>query len=97
MATFLFDIQENNKLNQRGLLKRFTDKCYGTQETLDNIRSEKSNKYKELKSNPNSREYQELFLKYIPGEKTNKQTTKKQLPKEPPPTRGNKLLKILGL
>ena len=56
--------------------------------------SEKSNKYKELKSDPNSREYQEWFLKYTPGEKTNKQYTKKQLP---PPTKGNKILKLLGL
>ena len=94
MAKYLFDIQEQNKLNQKGLLKRFVDKCYGKQATIDTIRSEKSNKYKELKSDPNSREYQEWFLKYTPGEKTNKQYTKKQLP---PPTKGNKILKLLGL
>ena len=98
MAKYLFDIQEENKLNQRGLLKRFVNKCYGKQETIDTIRSEKSNKYKELKSNPNSREYQEWFLKYTPSEKSNKRTSKKQLPrKDPYPTKGNKILKLLGL
>lgn len=98
MAKYLFDIQEENKLNQRGLLKRFVNKCYGKQETIDTIRSEKSNKYKELKSNPNSREYQEWFLKYTPSEKSNKRTSKKQLlNKDPYPTKGNKILKLLGL
>ena len=97
MAKYLFDIQERNKLNQRGLLKRFTSKCYGTQETIESIRSEKSNKYKELKSDPRSREYQEWFLKYIPGEKPGKAKTKKLLQKEDKPTKGNKILKILGL
>ena len=82
MAKYLFDIQERNKLNQKGILKRFTSKCYGTQETLESIRSEKSNKYKELKSAPNSREYQEWFLKYTPGEKATKAKTKKLLQKE---------------
>ena len=97
MAKYLFDIQERNKLNQKGLLKRFTSKCYGTQETLESIRSEKSNKYKELKSAPNSREYQEWFLKYTPGEKATKAKTKKLLQKEDKPIKGNKILKILGL
>lgn len=97
MAKYLFDIQERNKLNQKGLLKRFTSKCYGIQETLESIRSEKSNKYKELKSNPRSREYQEWFLKYTPGEKTVKSKTKKRLLKEETPKKGNKILKILGL
>lgn len=69
MAKYLFDIQEKNKLNQKGLLTRFTDKCYGKQETLEDIRSEKSNKFQELKSNRNSREFQEWFLRYNPGEK----------------------------
>ena len=98
MAEYLFDIQEYNRLHQKGILKRFVNKCYGTQETLDTIRSEKSNKYKELKTNPKSREYQEWFLKYTPGEQTNKQNTKKQLPPtETQPTKGNKILKFLGL
>ena len=97
MAKYLFDMQERNKLTQKGLLKRFTNKCYGTQETLESIRSEKSNKYKELKSKPNSREYQEWFLKYTPGEKSNKAKTKKMLQKEDKPKTGNKILKILGL
>jgi len=61
MAMYLFSIQEKNKLNQRGLLKRFTNKCYGKQETIEDIRYEKNKMYKELNAKPNSREYQEWF------------------------------------
>ena len=94
MAKYLFDIQEKNKLNQKGLLKRFTDKCYGKQETLEDIRSEKTNKFKELKSKPNSREYQEWFLKYTPGEK---KPVKKQTKKNKESTKSKGFFKMFGL
>ena len=69
MASFLFDIQEQNRLNQRGLLKRFTMNCYGKQLTLEDIRSEKANKYREFKDkNVKGKEYDTWFLKYNPGE-----------------------------
>jgi hypothetical protein len=93
MAMYLFSIQEKNKLNQRGLLKRFTNKCYGKQETLEDIRSEKTNKFKELKSKPNSREYQEWFLKYAPGEK---KPVKKQTKKNKESTKSKGILKMFG-
>lgn len=71
MATFLFDIQEKNKLQQIGLLKRFTISCFGHQETMEEMKLKKSNKFKELKNNKNSKEFEEWFLNYRP-DKINK-------------------------
>lgn len=93
MAMYLFSIQEKNKLNQRGLLKRFTNKCYGKQETIEDIRYEKTKMYKELKAKPNSREYQEWFLKYAPGEK---KPVKKQTKKNKESTKSKGILKMFG-
>lgn len=64
LAQFLFDIEQKNRLEQRGVLKRFSLNCYGKQPTIENIKEEKLNKYKELKSKPNSLEYKMWFLKY---------------------------------
>ena len=86
-------VQEKNKLNQRGLLKRFTNKCYGKQETIEDIRYEKTKMYKELKAKPNSREYQEWFLKYAPGEK---KPVKKQTKKNKESTKSKGIFKMLG-
>ena len=66
MATFLFDIQEKNKLQQIGLLKRFTISCFGHQESIEEMKLEKSNKFKELKNNKNLKEFEEWFLNYRP-------------------------------
>jgi hypothetical protein len=66
MAKFVFQIQQKNRIEQRGILKRFSIDCYGKQPTLDTIRSEKAEKYKELGQNRNSKEYEMWFLKYIP-------------------------------
>ena len=77
MADFLFNVQQKNRLKQKGLLRRFTIQCYGHQESLQEIRAEKATKYKELKNERNSKEYDLYFFKYIPGEtKSNKQTNK---------------------
>lgn len=65
MARFLFEVQERNRLEQKGLLKRFSLTCIGHQQTLEEIKAEKSKKYKELKDNPNSKEYDEWFLRYV--------------------------------
>jgi len=64
MARFLFDVEQKNRLAQRGLLKRFSIKCYGVQDTLESIRADKMKKYRELKNNRKSREYDLWFLKY---------------------------------
>jgi hypothetical protein len=80
MIRFLFDVEQHNRLAQRGLLKRFSIDCYGKQPTLEFIRAEKMTKFKELKNNRNSREYEEWFLKYNPvatyGELIDKQDVK---------------------
>jgi len=70
MAMYLFHVEQKNRLEQKGLLKRFTLTCYGKQETLEEIRAEKARKYEELKSNRNSREMEEWFLKYNPATNT---------------------------
>jgi hypothetical protein len=68
LAMFLFLIQEYNKLKEKGLLKRFSTSCYGSEKSLENIREMKSNKYKELKNNKKDPEYIKWFFKYIPSD-----------------------------
>jgi hypothetical protein len=72
MAQFLFDVEQNNRLNQKGLLKRFTVQCYGKQPTLESIRAEKAEKFKELKNKKNSAEWNSWFFKYSPNEEKDK-------------------------
>ena len=69
MAKFLFDVEQKNRLSQRGLLKRFSIDCYGKQPTLETIRAEKAAKFQALKDKRGSREYEEWFLRYNPGMK----------------------------
>jgi hypothetical protein len=80
MANFLFDVQSRNRLAQKGLLKRFTINCYGKQLTLEDMRSEKAEKHKELSDKHGSKEYEMWFLKYEPGQKNkhSKKTEKKR-------------------
>jgi hypothetical protein len=68
MAKFLFDVQHKNRLRQSGLLKRFTMDCFGKQKTIEDMRAEKAVKYKELKNDRNSKDFQMWFLRYIPAE-----------------------------
>ena len=67
MAQFLFDVQEKNRLSQKGLLRRFSITCYGHQESLEEIRSEKAEKMKKLREKRGTRIYDEHFLVYKPG------------------------------
>lgn len=84
MCEFLFKVQQKNRLEQKGVLKRFSIKCYGEQETLGNIREQKAKKYEELKENKGSKEWEEWFLRYVPKQieakliKKNKQQTKRK-------------------
>ena len=86
MAQYLFQVQAKNRLQQKGLLKRFSLNCYGQQQTLENMRAEKTDKFKELKNNKSSKEYQEWFLRYLPNQlnspNENKKKTKKQTKKQ---------------
>ena len=68
MAQFLFDVQQKNRLEQKGLLKRFSINCYGHQETREEMRAEKSAKFKELKDKKGTKEYEEWFLTYRPAD-----------------------------
>ena len=68
MAQYLFDVQQKNRLQQKGLLKRFSITCYGKQDTLEEMRNTKAMKYKELKNKRNTKEYESWFLRYIPFE-----------------------------
>jgi hypothetical protein len=77
MSKFLFDVQQKNRLKQTGLLKRFSITCYGHQESVEELRSIKSDKYKELKINKNKKEFEEWFLNYKPDVlKENKELNK---------------------
>ena len=67
MAKFLFEVEEKNRLEQRGILKRFTLNCYGKQKNMEDIRAEKADKFKELVTKKDSEEYQRWFLKYNPA------------------------------
>jgi hypothetical protein len=68
IAQYLFEVQQHNRLAQKGLLKRFSIKCYGHQNTIEELREEKANKYNELKDNKNSKEFEEWFLRYRPND-----------------------------
>jgi len=81
MAEFLFNVEQENRLEQRGLLKRFSLECYGKQPTLETIRAEKAEKFKELSGKRGTHEYEEWFLRYNPNalkEKTEENSRKKQ-------------------
>ena len=64
MSNYLFEVQERNRLAQKGLLRRFSINCLGHQETVEEMRAEKAQKYLELKDNKKSQEYEEWFLRY---------------------------------
>ena len=66
MAEFLFDVQNKNRLKQDGLLQRFSITCYGHQPTIEQMRAEKAEKFKEMKDKRGTPEFEEWFLNYKP-------------------------------
>ena len=72
MAQYLLDVQMRNRLQQKGLLRRFSINCYGYQPTLEDIRAEKGQKFEELKNKKGSKEYEDYFLRFIPSKKQTK-------------------------
>ena len=64
MAEYLFNVIRENRLKQKGLLKRFSLDCYGSQKSIEEIREEKIKKFNELKGNRKSKEFDRWFLKY---------------------------------
>lgn len=77
MAKYLYEVQQKNRLSQKGLLKRFTISCYGHQETIEEIKQNKAAKYKELKKHDTNKEYDKWFLNYNPEFKRNTNKTRK--------------------
>ena len=71
MSKFLFDVQQKNRLEQKGLLKRFSIICYGHQDSIEEMRAEKAKKYKELKQSKNRAGLEEWFLNYKPDQGKN--------------------------
>ena len=67
MANYLFEVEHHNKLEQTGILKRYSVKCIGKQPTIEEIRAEKAEKYKELSQKKGTKEYEMWFLKYSPS------------------------------
>jgi len=83
ISKFLFDVQQKNRLQQKGLLRRFSITCYGHQESLEENRAHKAEKYKELKEKGDKQEFQKWFLNYKPDDMNKKtETTKKMKPKK---------------
>jgi len=77
MAQYLINVQSKNRLEQKGLLKRFNINCYGNEKTIIELRGEKAVKYEELKKNENTKEYNKYFYKYIPSKHMKTKGTKK--------------------
>ena len=91
MAQYLFQVQARNRLEQKGLLKRFSINCYGNaSESLETLRAVKAEKFKELKNKRGTKEYEEFFLKYSPGEKKGKSIKKTKAKTSKAKTKKNK-------
>jgi hypothetical protein len=73
MSKFLFDVQQKNRLEQKGLLRRFSITCYGHQESVEEMRAHKAEMYKQLKAKRGTREYDDWFLSYRPFKQEDKQ------------------------
>jgi hypothetical protein len=76
MSKFLFDVQQKNRLEQKGVLKRFSITCYGHHESIEEMRANRAEKYKQIKQNGNKEEFDEWFLNYKPDDKNKNATTK---------------------
>lgn len=74
MAQYLINVQAKNRLEQKGLLKRFNINCYGNEKTIVEMRSEKASNYEKLKNQKDSKEYNKYFFKYIPSKVSNNYT-----------------------
>ena len=77
MSKYLFEVQEKNRLSQKGVLRRFSINCMGHQETVEEMRAEKAEKFKELKNKKGKPEYDDWFLRYRPTDSKTKGDDKK--------------------
>ena len=83
LALYLFKVQQENRLKQKGLLRRFSINCYGNQMTLTDLRAEKAKRFEELKDKRGTREYEESFLRYRPVDKDGNIVTKESKKMKP--------------
>ena len=67
MSKYLLNVHRENKLAQKGLLKRFTIDCYGNEKTLQDKYGKKNELREKLGRRRYNPEYQKYFLNYIPG------------------------------
>jgi len=99
MSKFLFDVQQKNRLSQKGLLKRFSITCYGHQLSVEEIKNEKAQKYKELK-NTNKKLFEEWFLNYKPDISNDtklKKTSKSRIQTKSKKTKSNSKTKKINI
>ena len=101
MCEYLFRVQQQNRLSQRGVLKRFSIDCYGVPITIQGLLETRHAKYLELKSKRGSKEFNKWFLRYRPAEekkkKTNKTRKRKLKIKKKLRSTRKRLLKLVGL
>jgi len=67
MSALLFHVQQENRLKQKGVLKRFVFTCYGKDLTMQEMKQKKNELYSQLKKNRQSEAYRRQFLKYVPA------------------------------
>lgn len=72
MSQYLFDLEQANRLEQTGPLKRFSTQCFGKQKTLTDMFSIKSEIYKKIgrfqnKTPAQLEEFERFFFKYTPS------------------------------
>ena len=102
MSKFLFDVQQKNRLEQKGLLRRFSITCYGHQESVEEMRAHKAEKYKEIKERGDKKVFDEWFLNYKPDDVKGKKDTsdvkkdKKNKRKTKPKTKKANIFEIYG-
>ena len=82
MSQFLFDVEQKNRLEQKGVLRRFSITCYGHQPSIEEIKAEKAEKFKELKDRRGTKEFEEYFLSYKPGNANDKKGKKEKKDKK---------------
>jgi hypothetical protein len=69
---YLYKIMRRRKPNLTGIFKRFNYQCIGKQLTIEKMRSEKTEKYNELKNKRGTKDFEWWFLRYIPHIKKEK-------------------------
>ena len=82
LGEYMFRVQQQNRLRQNGILKRFSLDCYGEPITIQHILKERQEKYKELRNKRNGEEFESWFLRYRPADEKEEKKRKKQSDKK---------------